>query len=141
VHGDVTPANVLLGEGDCPYLTDFGLARRADGQTRLTRLGAVLGTPAYMAPEQAAGHGGDSQPSGDQYSLGVVLYELLCGRPPFEGPPQVVLFNVQHQEPPAPRRVNPAVPADVEAICLKAMARRPQDRHADCRQLAGGLGR
>src|SRR5205814_208814 len=96
---------------------------------KLTQDGAVLGTPAYMAPEQAAGQQGEAQPASDQYSLSVVLYELLTGMTPFEGPPQIVLFNAVRTPPKPPRRLNPKVPRDLETICLKALAKRPQDRY------------
>src|SRR5262249_17585062 len=105
VHRDVKPANVLLDPEDRAHLTDFGLAARLESADKLTHEGAVLGTPAYMAPEQAAGQQGEAKPASDQYSLGVLLYELLTGRPPFEGPPQVVLFNALHTEPPRPRKL------------------------------------
>ncbi len=144
VHRDVKPANVLLDKRGRPFLTDFGLAHlesNAERVTRLTRLGSVMGTPAYMPPEQAAGHSGTAQPASDQYSLGVILYELLCGRLPFEGPPQIVLFHVMNTEPVPPRQVNAAVPADLEAICLRAMAKRAEDRYPSCQDLVDALDR
>jgi serine/threonine protein kinase len=124
VHRDVKPSNVLLDEKGEPLLTDFGLAARQQEADRLTHEGTVLGTPRYMAPEQAAGQKGAAQPASDQYSLGVMLYEWLCGRPPFEGSPATVLFHHLRTEPAAPRRINPAVPRDLETVCLKAMANR-----------------
>lgn len=141
VHRDVKPANVMVDEQGKSHLMDFGLAHRQDVTTKLTRAGAVLGTPAYMAPEQAAGQTGKPLPASDQYSLGVVLYELLCGKLPFEGPAQIVLFNVIQTEPPSPRRYNEKIPLDLETICLKAMAKRPQDRYASCQELANDLRR
>ncbi len=146
VHRDLKPANILLDEKDSPQLVDFGLSARQETEpqekaNRLTRLGAVLGTPAYMAPEQAGGQTGEVQPAADQYSLGIILYELLCGRPPFEGPPALVLYNVLHKEPATPCSVNASVPPELELICLKAMARRPEDRYADCQALADALRR
>src|SRR5206468_2658535 len=103
-------ANVLLDAKDQPHLTDFGLAARAAEGARLTNDGAVLGTPAYMAPEQAAGQQGEARPAVDQYALGAILYELLTGQTPFGGPPQVVLFNVIHGTPDPPRKLRPDVP-------------------------------
>jgi len=138
VHRDVKPANIMVdGQGQA-HLMDFGLAHRQDEAVRLTQEGAVMGTPAYMAPEQAQG---SPVPASDQYSLGVVLYELLTGQTPFSGPPQVVLFNVLQKEPPPPRAVKPSVPRDLETICLKALAKRPEQRYADCQELADDLGR
>lgn len=138
VHRDVKPHNILLDEQGKPFLTDFGLAHRQDADQRLTRMGAVLGTPAYMAPEQAAG-AGTLQPGWDQYALGAVYYHALTGRPPFSGPPALVLVQVKTQEPPRPSQINSAIPLDLEAICLKAMARRPEHRYASCRELGDAL--
>jgi tRNA A-37 threonylcarbamoyl transferase component Bud32 len=141
VHRDVKPANVMLDEQGQPLLLDFGLAYRHDEAEKLTQDGTVLGTPAYMAPEQAAGKSGAALPASDQYSLGAVLYELLCGQPPFSGPAHLVLYNVVHTEPPPPRRLNPRVPRDLETVCLKALAKRPEDRYPSCQELADDLRR
>jgi tRNA A-37 threonylcarbamoyl transferase component Bud32 len=140
VHRDVKPANVLIDAQDQPLLTDFGLARRQDA-TRLTQLGTLLGTPAYMAPEQAAGQTEDTAPASDQYSLGVVLYEMLTGQTPFNGPADVVLYHHLHSPPPPLRSRQPDVPADLEALCLRALAKRPADRHPSCQALADALAR
>src|SRR5262249_18756689 len=110
VHRDVKPDNVLLDSEREPHLLDFSLAQRQDTAERLTQGGEVVGTPAYMAPEQITAQRAEATPASDQYSLGVLLYELLCGRTPFDGPPEVVLFNVLHVEPALPRRVNAKVP-------------------------------
>jgi WD40 repeat protein len=131
----------MLDEREQPHLMDFGLAARHDLAEKLTHDGAILGTPAYMAPEQAGGQQGEAQPASDQYGLGVVLYELLCGRLPFAGPPHIVLFNAVHTEPTPPSRVKAGVPLDLETICLKALAKQPGDRYADCRELADDLRR
>jgi len=136
VHRDVKPANVMLDEKGQAHVMDFGLAHRHDPLEKLTHEGAILGTPAYMAPEQAVGKTSDPSPVSDQYSLGVVLYELLCGDTPFSGPPEIVIFNAIHQPPPAPRTVKPQIPRDLETICLKAMAKSPGDRYPACHHLA-----
>jgi WD40 repeat protein/tRNA A-37 threonylcarbamoyl transferase component Bud32 len=141
VHRDVKPSNVMLDEQGRPHLMDFGLAHRQDSAGQLTRDGAVLGTPAYMAPEQAQGRRGAALPASDQYSLGVILYEALCGHTPFAGPVEVVLYNAMHTEPAPPRDARPDVPRDLETISLKAMAKRPEDRYARCQELADDLRR
>ena len=105
VHRDVKSQNIMLDTHDRVHLMDFGLASRQDEVARLTNDGAVMGTPAYMAPEQAKGQQGEPQPAADQYAAGVVLYELLTGRVPFTGPLPVVMHNVIHMEPDAPRHV------------------------------------
>src|SRR5207302_171881 len=102
VHRDVKPANVLLDEQGEPLLTNFGLATRQHEAEKLTQAGVILGTPLYMAPEQAR-DGSEAQPASDQYSLGVVLYEMLTGRTPFAGPPELVLFHHIETPPPALR--------------------------------------
>jgi tRNA A-37 threonylcarbamoyl transferase component Bud32 len=141
VHRDVKSANIMVDRrGQC-MLTDFGLARIQRTEEKLTHDGVLMGTPAYMAPEQADAAFGAVGPASDQYSLGAVLYEMLCGGTPFEGPAAVVIFNLLNSDPEPPRRRNPGVPPDLETICLKAMARRPADRYADCQDLAEDLRR
>jgi hypothetical protein len=141
VHRDVKPANVMLDDKGTPHLMDFGLAHRQDDSARLTQDGALFGTPAYMAPEMAGGQKGEPLPASDQYSLGVVLYELLCGKTPFSGPPQIVLYNVMHTDPQPPGQIKPGLPADLETICLKALAREPSARYETCQHLADDLRR
>src|SRR4029079_8229623 len=132
---------IMLDAKGSPLLMDFGLARLREAEDRLTHDGTVLGTPAYMAPEQAAARADEVGAASDQYSLGVLLYELLCGERPFEGPPALVISMVINQEPPSPRTHNSAIPRDLETICLKAMAKRPQHRYGNCQQLADDLRR
>lgn len=167
VHRDVKPANIMLDENGDPLLMDFGLARLEDSsdsseretelqsvdgrqpvrrpeapaQSDLTRDGAVMGTPSYMPPEQAAGLQDQIGPASDQYSLGVVLYELLCGQTPFHGPPSLVISLVINQEPPSPCVENPTISADLEAICLKAISKGWITRYGGCQSLSDDLHR
>jgi hypothetical protein len=141
IHRDVKPANCLVDSQDRLHLTDFGLAARTAEIEKLTNDGAILGTPSYMAPEVAVGQKGEAKPAADQYAVGVVLYEMLTGRTPFEGPPASVLYQVQNAVPESPRKIRPYTPRDIETVCLKAMAKRPEDRYADCRALADDLHR
>jgi eukaryotic-like serine/threonine-protein kinase len=142
VHRDLKPGNVLFTADGTPKITDFGLAKRLDSLTAQTQSGAIMGTPSYMAPEQAAGRVGVVGPHADVYSLGAVLYELLTGRAPFkaESPLDTVL-QVMHDEPVRPRRLNPKVPADLETICLKCLDKEPYRRYHSGRALADDLRR
>ncbi len=141
VHRDVKPSNVMLDRQGRPLLMDFGLASCRDGAEALTHEGAVMGTPSYMAPEQAAGQRKQARPPCDQYSLGAMLYEMLTGITPFDGPPAVQLFHHMKTEPVSPRKRKPDVPADLETVCLKMLAKRPADRYAGCREVAEDLRR
>lgn len=141
VHRDVKPANCMVDAAGQLHLMDFGLASRQDDESRLTNDGAVLGTPAYMAPEQAAGQTSEANPVADQYAAGVVLYELLTSRVPFDGTPAIVLHNVIHTDPDPPRKHRPDVPKDLETICLKAMRKTAGDRYASCQEMADDLRR
>ena len=141
IHRDVKPQNVLIDERDEPQLMDFGLARLEQTSEKQTREGSVLGSPAYMSPEQARGAQDDVGPPTDQYAVGVVLYEMLTGQIPFSGPPQVVIANVLSQDPPRPSSIESRVPIDLETICLKAMSKQPEDRYPDCGELAADLER
>ena len=142
VHRDLKPANVLLTSDGEPKITDFGLAKLLDADQEQTRSGAVLGTPSYMAPEQASGLAKEVGPATDVYALGAILYEMLCGRPPFRGLTAIhTLQQVRTDEPVSPRRLQPMVPRDLETICLKALAKAPAARYTSAAALADDLRR
>jgi serine/threonine-protein kinase len=142
IHRDLKPANVLLTLDGKPKITDFGLAKQMEGDSEQTRSGSVMGTPSYMAPEQAWGQTREIGPLSDQYALGVILYEMLVGRPPFRGSnPLETLELVRNQEPVPPTRLQPKVPTDLETICLKALQKDPAKRFPDAAAMGEDLRR
>jgi WD40 repeat protein/tRNA A-37 threonylcarbamoyl transferase component Bud32 len=140
LHRDLKPQNILLDEQGEPYVTDFGLAKRLEGDSGQTRTGAILGTPSYMAPEQAAGQGKRVTTAADVYGLGAVLYELLTGRPPFQAAtPLETVLRVLHEPPQPPRAFNPQVDRDLELVCLKCLEKEPHQRYGSAEELAVDL--
>jgi len=140
LHRDLKPSNILLDQDGNPHLTDFGIAKFVDQETALTQTAELLGTPSYMPPEQAAGR--PISGSADIYSLGAILYELLTGRPPFEGQrPIEILRQVMEQEPPHPNSVNALVNSDLATICLKCLDKEPARRYRSALEFAEDLER
>jgi serine/threonine-protein kinase len=148
LHRDLKPQNVLLAEDGTPKVADFGLAKLlaagpgVSSAAYETQSGVLLGTPCYMAPEQTSGRAGDVGPAGDVYALGAILYELLTGRPPLQGASALeTLEQVRRQEPVPPCRLQPSVPRDLDAVCLRCLEKEPGRRYASAAKLADDLGR
>ena len=142
LHRDLKPANILMDESGRPFVTDFGLAKFFDDDSTQTQSGAILGTPSYMSPEQAAGRLTLITSRSDIYSLGAILYEMLTGRPPFrEASPLDTLVQVIESEPTQPSRLNRAIPLELEWICLKALEKDPDARYGSAAEFAEDLER
>jgi WD40 repeat protein len=142
VHRDLKPSNILLNADRTPKITDFGLAKGMGLETGLTRSDAIIGTPAYMAPEQARGQGRHAGPAADIHALRAILYELLTGLPPFRAATALeTLERVRSAEAVSPRRLEPKLPRDLETICLRCLEKEPQKRFATAEELADELGR
>jgi len=140
LHRDLKPSNILIDAAGAPHVSDFGLAKRIEQDQDVTHTGAILGTPCYMSPEQAAGSRGDVGPASDVWSLGAILYQALVGQPPFrESNPMETLLAVLERDPPLPRSLHPEVDRDLELIALKTL-QKPQDlRYASAADLAADL--
>ena len=142
IHRDIKPANILLADDGTLKVTDFGLAKRLDEADGLTQTGAIMGSLGYMAPEQAAGRTRDATPSTDVYSLGALLYKLLSGRVPFDGPSQMeTIISIVTREPVSIQVFQPRVPRDLATICHKCLEKEPAGRYASAAALADDLRR
>jgi serine/threonine protein kinase/tetratricopeptide (TPR) repeat protein len=142
VHRDLKPSNILFSIDGIPKITDFGLAKRLESDSRQTESGQIMGSPSYMAPEQASGHTRNVGPAADVYALGAILYEMLTGRPPFKGEtPIETVRMVIDTDPVPPSQLVPRVARDLETICLKCLVKEPHKRHTSAADLAADLAR
>jgi serine/threonine protein kinase len=142
IHRDLKPSNILLTRDGMPKITDFGLAKRLESDSGQTRTGSVMGTPSYMAPEQAWGRNSEVGPHADLYSIGAILYTLITGRPPFQGTSALeTLEQVRTQEPIPPSRLQPKLQRDLETICLKCLQKEAEKRYESAEDLADDLRR
>ncbi len=142
IHRDLKPANILLDQNGNPRVTDFGLAKKVQGDSGLTGSGQIMGTPSYMPPEQAGGTRGEVGPAADVYALGATLYALVTGRPPFQAATAMdTVIQVLSDEPVPPRRLNASIPRDLETICLKCLEKEPGKRYTHAADLREDLSR
>jgi serine/threonine-protein kinase len=142
VHRDLKPANVLMATDGTPKISDFGLAKQLDAEAGQTASNAILGTPSYMAPEQAGGQSKRVGPAADVYALGAILYELLTGQRPFQATtPLDTILQVLSEDPVPPRELRPKVPVELETICLKCLRKEPPERYLSALALADDLRR
>ena len=140
LHRDLKPSNILIDASGEPHVSDFGLAKRLEADESVTHTGAILGTPCYMSPEQAAGSRGDVGPTSDVWSLGAILYQMLTGRPPFQASsPMDTLLAVLESDPPVPRSIDRQVDRDLEMIALKSLQKPQELRYGSAAELAGDL--